>query len=203
MPAKRVIDLILSVSGLVFLSPVFALAAISILLTSGLPIIYKQERVGKNGNIFVLYKFRTMERSPKIRLKITPKNDKRITGVGLFLRKYKIDELPQLVNVAIGEMSLVGPRPEIPEFANYYKKEFERILTVRPGITDSSSIKFRDESAYLDNDKDPTEFYLNNILPEKISMNLEYVRNPNIFYDIKLIFKTLGALATKEKQEVK
>lgn len=181
----------MSLLGIIILSPLLIIIALLVLASSGPPIIYRQKRVGKNWKIFNLYKFRTMIIGAEIQGYICKKDDCRITSIGRILRKNKLDELPQLFNVLKGDMSFVGPRPEMPEFVNYYKDDFDKILTISPGITDLSSIKFRNEMDYFREAKNTTEYYLKEILPQKINMNFDYLKKANIFYDIYLISKTL------------
>lgn len=151
--------------------------------------------MGKNFRPFYIFKFRTMvQNADKSGLQITAGEDKRVTRVGRILRKTKIDELPQLFNVLKGEMSFVGPRPEVEKYVKYYKTEYEYILRVRPGITDISSITFRDEEGVLKGKEDPEEYYKSVLLPEKIRFAKEYIEKATFFYDLKLIFKTLCSI---------
>jgi len=156
------------------------------------PIFFRQERIGKNFRRFMIYKFRTMVvDAEKKGLRITSGGDRRVTKVGRILRKFKIDELPQLFNVLKGDMSLVGPRPEVIKYVEWYKEDYERILSVRPGITDISSMTFRDEESILQGVDDPERYYVRVLLPEKMRLAQEYIQKVSLFYDVKLILKTL------------
>ena len=193
---KRAFDILASLTGLVLLSPVLAVAAILIKLTGRGPAIFRQERVGRHFRPFRIYKFRTMvvgahEMGPGI----TAAGDPRVTAIGRILRKTKIDELPQLYNVLRGEMSLVGPRPELPKYVNLFRAEYEEVLAVRPGITDPASIAYRDESPLLAKTRDPEDQYLHVILPEKLRLAKEYVHRSSFLYDLRLILTTLASIA--------
>jgi lipopolysaccharide/colanic/teichoic acid biosynthesis glycosyltransferase len=158
-------------------------------------IFYKQERIGKNFRPFFIYKFRTMVKDgDKKGLQITVGGDNRVTRFGKMLRKAKLDEFPQLINVLKGEMSLVGPRPEVKKYVDLFKEEYEDILKVRPGITDISSITFRKEEEVLKNQVDPEAFYQMTLLPEKIRLAKEYIENISFFYDLVIVFKTLNKI---------
>ncbi|WP_338733809.1 sugar transferase [Mangrovimonas cancribranchiae] len=188
---KRLFDIICSLLGLIILSPILIIIAISITLESKGGVFYKQLRVGKNNTDFKIYKFRTMYvGSDKKGLLTIGNKDSRVTKTGVFLRKYKLDELPQLINVLNGSMSFVGPRPEVRKYVNYYSKEDLKIFSIKPGITDYASIEFRDEVELLKNAKDPEELYINEIMPKKIVLNKKYMNNPTLLTDIKLILKT-------------
>jgi len=199
MTSKRVFDLFFTVPGLIILLPFFALIALWIKLDSKGPVFYRQERVGRYGETFKIYKFRTMvENADKIGGAITIGNDPRITKVGRFLRKYKIDELPQLINVLKGEMSLVGPRPEVSKYVNLYTSEQREVLNLIPGITDPASIKYRNENILLAACIDtygasyaPEQLYIQEIMPDKIRINLEYASKATIFTDFTIILKTI------------
>tara|TARA_R110001599_G_scaffold2925_1_gene16429 strand:+ start:1435 stop:2067 length:633 start_codon:yes stop_codon:yes gene_type:complete len=190
---KRVFDVALALLGLCVVSIPMVLIAIMVKLDSRGPILFKQIRVGKHEKAFKIYKFRTMYvTQPNGSLQITSKSDGRITKVGAFLRASKLDELPQLINVVIGNMSLVGPRPEVEKYVAYYDEENRaRILTVRPGITDFSSIYFRNESELLEEADEPEQLYINKILPIKINFYLRYVDAISFITDTKIIFLTL------------
>ena len=198
--AKRFFDLFCTVPGIFLLSPVLFVIAIWIKLDSSGPVFFRQKRVGLHGEIFEVLKFRTMMvDAEKHGLKITVGRDSRITRAGHFLRKYKLDELPQLFNVLKGDMSLVGPRPEVSEYVNCYPdSQREKILSVRPGITDRASIEYRDESRLLESSSNPEKTYIDEILPVKLDFYSEYVDNQNIFLDLSLIFKTFIALFSKK-----
>lgn len=190
--ATRVFDLIVAFIAIIILSPLFILVSILIKLDSDGPIIFKQVRVGKNEKKFKILKFRTMiVGAEKKGEQITIGNDKRITNVGSFLRKYKLDELPQLFNVLKGDMSFVGPRPEVPKYTRLYTDKQKGVFKVRPGITDYASIKYRNENEILGNSENPEETYINIIMNDKLNINLEYLKKRNIIEDVKIIFETL------------
>jgi lipopolysaccharide/colanic/teichoic acid biosynthesis glycosyltransferase len=189
---KRVFDIVFSFIGLFLLQPLFGVTAIMIKVDSTGPIFFRQGRVGKNFRRFVIYKFRTMVvDAEKKGLRITSGGDHRVTRAGRILRKFKIDELPQLFNVLKGDMSFVGPRPEVEEYVKLYKEDYREILKRRPGITDVSSIIFREEEAVLKNQVDPEGYYKTVLLPEKIRLSKEYIENSSFLYDLKLILNTL------------
>jgi len=192
---KRAFDVVLSSISLLFLSPFLVLAALLIKLESREPIFYKQLRVGLNGKPFYIYKFRTMEvgvegKGPLI----TGANDPRLTRVGKLLRKIKLDEMPQLFNVLKGEMSLVGPRPEVSKYVELYTDEQKKILTVKPGMTDPATVHFRNEEDLLAQAEDRENFYINEIMPIKLKLCLQYIENMSLPYDVKLIFLEILAL---------
>ena len=192
---KRLFDIVASGLGLLVLSPLFILVAIWIKLDSKGPVFFRQVRVGRYNKDFRIFKFRSMRvGSDKGSLITIGGRDPRVTRSGYFIRKYKIDELPQLINVFIGDMSLVGPRPEVRHYVNYWTPEQMHVLDVRPGITDPASIKFRNENELLEKADDPEKFYIEVIMQEKIRLYLQYVRNASIGYDIKLIFQTFCAI---------
>ncbi len=189
---KRLFDLILSGIGLIFLSPVFLFVAIWIGLDSRGPVFYKQTRVGKNGRDFKINKFRSMRLGSDQKGLITVGGrDPRVTRSGYYIRKYKLDELPQLINVFKGDMSIVGPRPEVRKYVNLYSNEQLKVLSVKPGITDMASIKYRNENDLLAKADDPDKMYIEVIMPHKLKYNLEYIEKQSFLYDIKLIFLTL------------
>ena len=189
---KRIFDIVCSGLGLIILSPFLLFVAIRIKMGSDGPVFFKQIRVGEKGREFKILKFRTMVvDAEKLGRQITVGNDSRITKIGAFLRKYKIDELPQLINVFKGDMSLVGPRPEVPRYVNMYTEEQRRVLDVKPGITDLASIRYRDENELLGQAENPDEFYINTIMPDKLALNVEYINKSNIFLDIYIILKTI------------
>jgi lipopolysaccharide/colanic/teichoic acid biosynthesis glycosyltransferase len=189
---KRVFDILMATIGLIVLSPLFLLVAVLIKIDSHGPIFFRQERIGKRFRPFLIYKFRTMvENAEQIGSKITYGNDPRITRIGQFLRKTKIDELPQIINVFKGEMSLVGPRPEVRQYVEIYRQDYETILTVRPGITDLASLKYPDEAALLGHCNNPQEEYLRHVLPDKINLNKESIKHSSFFFDLTVILKTL------------
>lgn len=189
---KRIFDLVCSTLGLIVLSPVFIFISIRIKSGSDGPIFFKQIRVGEKSKEFEILKFRTMVvDAEKLGRQITVGNDSRITKIGAFLRKYKLDELPQLINVFKGDMSLVGPRPEVPRYVKLYDEKQKKVLEVKPGITDLASIRYRDENELLGEAENPDEFYINTIMPDKLALNLEYIGRNNIFLDIYIILKTI------------
>jgi lipopolysaccharide/colanic/teichoic acid biosynthesis glycosyltransferase len=192
--AKRVFDLCVAAVGLVVLSPVLVVIGLLVKATSRGPVLFRQSRIGRNGRPFAIYKFRTMRALPGGPA-LTIGADRRITSVGRVLRAYKLDELPQLFNVLRGEMSLVGPRPEVPEYVAVYPSDVKQIvLSVRPGITDPASIEFRDESEQLGRQADPERFYVEDILPRKLAAYVAYVRGRSFFGDLRLIVATLRAI---------
>jgi len=192
---KRLFDLVFSFLGLVFLSPVLLLIFVLMLATSKGPIIYKQVRVGKNNKDFKIFKFRTMHvNADKLGLLSVGDRDPRITQIGYYLRKFKLDELPQLANVLMGNMSFVGPRPEVRKYVNFYNQEQMQVFKVRPGITDLASIEFRNESELLSNQEDPDSYYINVIMPKKLQINLDYLKNRTLIKDIGVIVKTFLAI---------
>ena len=189
---KRLFDILCSFIGLLLLQPLFVVTAIMIKVDSQGPVFFRQGRVGRNFRRFMIYKFRTMVvDAEKNGLRITSGGDSRITKVGRILRKFKIDELPQLFNVLKGDMSLVGPRPEVEEYVKLYEKDYMEILKRRPGITDVSSIIFREEEAVLKNQVDPEGYYKKILLPEKIRLAKEYIEHSSFSYDLKLVLNTL------------
>lgn len=189
---KRLFDIVASVLGIIFLFPIIFLISIWIKLNSKGPLFYVQKRVGQGFKEFNLYKFRSMVVDSDFNgPSVTSGNDSRITKVGKIIRRTKIDELPQLLNVLKGDMSLVGPRPEVMKFVSKKENEYKIILSVKPGITDSAAIEFRDEESILDEYEDTESAYIEIILPKKILLYNEYIENINFFNDVKLIFKTL------------
>ncbi len=194
----RVFDLIVSFIALLFLALPFILISFAIVCDSKGGAFFKQVRVGKNGKEFKIMKFRTMVTNAEAKgLQISTSGDSRITKVGKFLRKTKIDELPQLFNVFVGQMSFVGPRPEVPKYVAMYNEEQRNVLLVKPGITDEASIVFRDENTILENAEDTEAAYVNEIMPVKLNLNLKYIRKMGLFYNIKIIFKTVFAVLKK------
>ena len=196
---KRLFDFITSFFGLILLAPIFVLIALWIKIDSRGPIFFRQERVGFQGEGFRIHKFRTMVLDAEKKGKqITVGADSRITTVGSFLRKYKLDEIPQLIDVLAGDMSLVGPRPEVSKYIDCYSddEKFD-VLSVKPGITDNASIEFRDESELLASSKDPEAAYINEVLPKKIALYRKYVRGRSFFGDVVIIFKTIFLIIKK------
>lgn len=189
---KRIFDIVFSVLGLLILFPILIVIALLIVADSKGGVFYKQIRVGKNHKNFYLYKFRSMHtNADKKGLLTVGMKDNRITRVGYFLRKYKLDELPQLLNVLIGNMSFVGPRPEVPKYVALYNEEQKKVLNIKPGITDYASLKYFNENEILANAQDAEQTYINTVMPEKLKINLEYIKDKNFITDLKIIFKTL------------
>ena len=194
---KRLFDLLLSSVGLVLLSPVILVLAFLIKLHDRGPVFYRGERVGRKGKVFRIYKFRSMVvNAEKTGVSSTAKEDPRITPIGRFLRKTKLDELPQLLNVLTGEMSIVGPRPEVKKFTDLYTNEEKALLTLRPGITDYASLWDINEAEVLAGSSDPDKDYLEKIRPEKIRLQLKYERERSLLTDIKIILLTIRKMLT-------
>lgn len=192
---KRLFDILASGCGLILLAPIFVAVAIWIKCDSKGPVFYKQQRVGRGNRDFWLYKFRSMRpNSDKQGLITIGGHDPRVTRSGYFIRKYKLDELPQLINVFVGDMSLVGPRPEVRKYVEMYTVEQMHVLDVRPGITDLASIRYRDENELLAQADNPDQYYVEVIMQDKLRINLEYVKNHSFQEDIKLIFQTFLAI---------
>jgi lipopolysaccharide/colanic/teichoic acid biosynthesis glycosyltransferase len=192
MVVKRCLDVVGAIVGLVLLLPVFVIVAVAIRRDSAGPVFFRQQRVGRGGRLFAMFKFRSMTvDAPRRGSALTVRADRRITRVGRFLRQSKLDELPQLVNVLIGDMSLVGPRPEVPEFMRFYSPEQRAIIvSMRPGMTDYAAILFRDESALLDQNGDPIEIYRRLIMPIKFRHYERYSREIGIMTDLRIILAT-------------
>ena len=188
---KRIFDIISSLLGLTLLLPFMLIIAILIKIDSKGPVFFKQVRVTKNGREFKIFKYRTMKIGSDKYSQITVGKDSRITKVGDFLRKYKLDEIPQLINVLIGDMSLVGPRPEVPKYVALYTEEQREILKVRAGITDYASIEFSNENDILANETDPEKAYIEKIMPRKIELNKKYLSEISVITDIKIILLTI------------
>ena len=188
----RFFDFILGLVGLVVLAPIFIMLAIWIKIDSKGPVFYKQVRVGQNGINFGLFKFRSMVvDADKKGLITVGGRDPRITRSGYFIRKYKLDELPQLINVLVGDMSLVGPRPEVRKYVDLYTDEQQKVLSVKPGITDYASIEYMDENEILGKSSDPEKTYIEEIMPEKIKYNMKYINNKSLFEYFKIILLTV------------
>ena len=190
---KRLFDIVASLIGIAILAVPMALIALTIVITDLGPVLFKQVRVGKGGKEFRILKFRTMVvNAEKLGSQITVGRDPRITGIGALLRKTKMDELPQLLNVLFGSMSVVGPRPEVPKYVAMYDDDQRRVLEVRPGITELASLKYYKESELLAEAGDDWEdVYINQVMPDKLRLNLEYIDKKSLLFDIKLIFATL------------
>lgn len=192
---KRIFDVIASGLGLIVLSPLFLILAIWIKLDSKGPVFYRQVRVGYKNKDFRIFKFRSMRMgSDKGSLVTIGGRDPRVTRSGYWIRKFKLDEFPQLINVFVGDMSLVGPRPEVRHYVDYWTPEQMHVLDVRPGITDPASIKFRNENELMEKAGDPEKYYIEVIMQEKIKLYFEYVENHSFWGDIGLIFKTFWTI---------
>lgn len=192
---KRLFDIVFSLLGIILSLPLLLVIALILKLESKGPIFYKQTRVGKGNSDFKIFKFRTMFiGSDKKGLLTAGDKDPRVTKTGFFLRKYKLDELPQLINVFLGSMSFVGPRPEVRHYVNYYSVDDMEILSVKPGITDYASIAFRDEAELLKTAKNMESFYINTILPQKIALNKKYINSASLLVDFKIIIKTIQTI---------
>jgi len=191
---KRIFDFFASLSALLMLSPLLLIIALWIVLDSKGGVFYKQIRIGKNQTQFGLYKFRSMRTGADKSGEITIGNDSRITKAGYFIRKYKIDELPQLINILKGEMSVVGPRPEVKKYVDLYTKPQLMVLSVLPGLSDYASIEYFDEQTVLGKAKDPDKEYIEVVMPAKLNLNLKYITEKSIITDLKIIFKTLGKI---------
>jgi len=196
MLSKRLFDLFFVIPGILVLAPILLLIALLIKVKDGGDVLFKQVRVGKHGNNFEVLKFRTMVlNAEKLGNKVTTGDDPRITPIGHVLRKYKFDELPQLINVLKGEMSLVGPRPEVPEYVEFYPDDVRDIvLSVPPGMTDRASIEFVNENDILSGSTDPVNDYKNKVLPVKLDFYVDYVKERSLWLDFTLILKTIAAI---------
>lgn len=187
----RIVDILAALTGLVLLCPLFVIIALWIVLDNPGPVFYRQQRVGRNGKDFGLWKFRSMRvGSDKAGLITVGERDNRITRAGYYIRKYKLDELPQLINVLAGDMSLVGPRPEVRKYVDLYTPEQRKVLSVRPGITDYASIEYIDENRLLAQSADPDKTYIEEIVPAKIALNMRYINHQTIGEYFKIIFLT-------------
>ena len=188
----RFLDVLFSFVGLIVLSPLLILLCLWVKFDSAGPIFYIQKRVGLNGKDFNLFKFRSMRvNADKLGLLTVGGRDPRITNSGFYIRKYKMDELPQLFNVLVGDMSLVGPRPEVRKYVDLYNEEQLKVLSVRPGITDEASIAFRNENEILALSTDPEQTYINEIMPEKIKLNQKFISNPSLSNYFRIIIRTI------------
>ncbi len=189
---KRIFDITCSLIGIILLLPFFIIVSLLIIVSSGFPVFYIQTRVGKNNHNFKLFKFRTMYADADEKGLLTVGGrDPRVTSIGYYLRKYKLDELPQLFNVLVGTMSLVGPRPEVNKYVDLYNIQQLQVLSVKPGITDFASLEFINENELLAQSSNPEETYINQIMPEKLMLNLKYIAQQSFTTDIKIIFNTL------------
>lgn len=195
---KRLFDIIASGMGLICLSPLFAVLAIWIKCDSQGPVFYRQVRVGRGNKDFSLFKFRSMRPdSDKLGLITVGGRDPRVTRSGYYIRKYKLDEFPQLINVFLGDMSLVGPRPEVRKYVEMYTPEQMKVLSVRPGITSLASIRYRNENDILAAAEDPDKCYIEQVMPDKLAIDLEYVKQATLLNDIRLIFSTFKEIITR------
>ena len=198
--ARRAFNFGASLLGLIALSPLFIAVAIAIRADSPGPVFFRQRRVGRGGALFDILKFRSMRVDAEaVGGQLTVGEDPRITTVGRFIRAWKLDELPQLLNVVMGDMDLVGPRPEVPKYVALYDEQQRQVLRVRPGITDPASVEFRNESELMAGNPDPERLYLEVIMPRKLATNLAYLRQRNLVSDIGVIFSTLAAVARKSR----
>lgn len=199
---QRAFDVAASVWGLVLLGPFMLVVAMLIVLDSRGPVFYRQVRVGRFGAPFRIHKFRTMQVGADARgPQLTVRDDDRVTRVGRVLRRYKIDELPQLIDVALGDMSIVGPRPEVPRYVEHYTPEQRRLLAVRPGITDLASLTYREENDLLASGDDVERRYLEEVLPRKLALSLEHLDRKNLVYDLTIIVATIGRLAGRARSD--
>lgn len=195
---KRVFDIVACVTAVLVLCPVWLCIGLMVACGSKGGAFYRQTRVGRNGKEFKLLKFRTMRKdADKIGGLITVGEDNRVTRVGRFLRKYKLDELPQFLNIIKGDMSIVGPRPEVPKYVALYDERQRRVLSVRPGLTDYASIEYISENELLAQSPDPDKTYIEEIMPAKLELNLKYIDNQSVMEDLRLIFKTLFSIVKK------
>lgn len=189
---KRIVDFLVALVGLLIIWPLLLVIAIAVKCSSRGPVLFCQTRMGRGFRPFSIYKFRTMVvDAPKLGAQITAGADPRITRVGHFLRQWKLDELPQLVNVLKGDMSLVGPRPEVPRYVEMFREDYASVLSVRPGITDPASLKYRNESTLLAASENPEATYVEQILPDKIALAKDYVAHSSLLYDLRLIWQTV------------
>ncbi len=191
---KRIFDLLSALIVIIVFSPLLILLSVWIAFDSKGGVFYKQERVGKNGKLFNLLKFRSMRPNADRAGQLTVGDDNRVTKVGRFIRKYKLDELPQLFNIVKGEMSIVGPRPEVPKYVDMYSEEQKKVLLALPGLTDFASIEYLDEQKILGAADNPEKIYIEEVMPAKLELNLKYIKERNFWLDIGLIFKTIFSI---------
>ena len=197
---KRIFDVAIAVAGLILIWPLLLLIAVLVKAEDGGPVLFRQERVGRDGRPFRMWKFRTMVTDPEnLGPQLTAAQDDRITTVGAFLRQLRLDELPQLFNVLTGEMTMVGPRPEVPKYVATYTGAQRRVLALTPGITDRASIEFLDEAGLLRGQSDPEKFYIERIMPEKIRLNLDYAEGATRWGDLMVIIDTLRRILPRER----
>jgi len=187
---KRLLDFLVSFTGIIILTPFFVIIALFILSDFSGGVFYIQKRVGRNNRDFNLIKFRTMKKGADKKGLLTVGKDSRITPAGRFLRKYKLDELPQLFNVLMGKMSLVGPRPEVRKYVDLYTTEQQKVLRVKPGLTDYASIEYFDENALLGKSNDPENTYISEVMPAKLKLNEKYLADVNVLHDLKILWRT-------------
>ena len=193
--AKRLFDVIFSLIGLILLSPILLIISLCVLSDLEGSVIYRQKRIGKNGIEFYIFKFKTMKKgSDRKGLLTVGSRDQRITRTGYYLRKYKLDELPQLMNVLLGDMSLVGPRPEVKKYTDLYSEAQRQVLLVKPGITDYASIEFSNENEILGASPNPEETYIQEIMPQKLLLNLKYISEKSLWTDVRIIFSTISKI---------
>ncbi len=189
---KRLFDIVATLVGIIILLPFFIVICIVMIVSCGFPLFYLQTRVGKNGKDFKLFKFRTMHLdADKKGLLTVGGRDPRVTSIGYYLRKYKLDELPQLFNVLFGTMSLVGPRPEVRKYVDLYTKEQQQVLSVKPGITDFASLEYINENDLLAKSDNPEKTYIEEIMPAKLALNMKYIQQQGILVDFKIILNTI------------
>ena len=191
---KRIFDLLSALIVIIVFSPLLILLSVWIAFDSKGGVFYKQERVGKNGKLFNLLKFRSMRPNADRAGQLTVGDDNRVTKVGRFIRKYKLDELPQLFYIVKGEMSVVGPRPEVPKYVDMYSEEQKKVLLALPGLTDFASIEYLDEQKILGAADNPEKIYIEEVMPAKLELNLKYIKERNFWLDIGLIFKTIFSI---------
>lgn len=195
LACKRFIDIFIAVAALLVLFPFLIILSLIIFVSSGRPVLFTQERVGRNWKPFRIYKFRTMvKHAETLGPQVCSLNDNRVTAIGRFLRKYKLDELPQFINVIKGEMSIVGPRPEVKEYADVYRNDYSRILKIKPGISDYASIHYRDEASMLQPVINPEDHYKRSIMPQKIELYHKYMNEMSFITDLKIIYATVKVL---------
>lgn len=197
---KRLFDIFFSISGIIILFPILLVISLIVVFRSKGRVFFIQTRVGKNNRDFKLIKFRTMiPNASKEGLITTGDKDSRITPEGLFLRKYKLDELPQLFNILAGSMSFVGPRPEVRKYVNLYDQDQKKVLTVKPGLTDYASLEYINEGKLLEGQENPETIYIKEIMPAKLALNLRYIAERSLSTDIKIILKTIGKIFSKDQ----
>jgi lipopolysaccharide/colanic/teichoic acid biosynthesis glycosyltransferase len=195
---KRIFDILFSSVILLFFLPIGLIISLLIILTSPGGVFYRQERIGKSGIPFLIMKFRSMRTDSDVKGKLTVgMRDPRITSIGYFIRKYKLDEFPQFINVLKGDMSVVGPRPEVQEYVNLYNDDQRKVLNVKPGITDYASLYYFKENELLAQSINPQKTYIEEIMPAKLKLNEKYLENPTVFHDLKIIFKTFAKILIK------